>query len=65
MNIINTTDEIGLLDGEYQATWTENEMAIHTLDGDVLAETTHASIRGTIELDIEIENGLIYTDKKI
>jgi hypothetical protein len=60
--IIKTAELVNLLDGEYQATWTQNEMAIHTLDGDVIATTINAIIRGTFELDINIEDGLIITD---
>lgn len=65
MNLIKTTEPVDLLDGLYEATWTANELTLHTLDGDVMAFTTSSSIRGTFELDVDIEDGLIYTDRKI
>lgn len=65
MNIIKTIEPIDLLDGEYQTTWTANEITIHTLDGDVIALTTSTSIRGTFEFDVNIKDGIIYTDRKL
>jgi hypothetical protein len=57
-----TIDPVDLPDGEYVATWSGHIITIHTLDGDVEAQTSDAGIRGTMELDVEIENGIIYSE---
>ena len=57
-----TRELIDLPNGEYDATWSGCTITIHTLDGDIEAITTETSIRGIVELPIEIEDGIIYSE---
>ena len=62
MNELKTKEPIDLMDGEYQATWSGWKITVHTLDNDVEADTI-SKVRGTIELNAVIEDGIIYNDK--
>ena len=57
-----TIDPVDLPDGEYEATWSGHVITIHTLDRDIEAQTSNAGVRGTFELEIEIEDGIIYSE---